>query len=203
MTEHSKHVTVYVPSLVRRREIGSIRVVTTMPLDWMVRGFAGAVERFRNAEERQGSDVPATAEVASIALFEASTWLDSITAKVRGLRDDPYVRAFRFVRQRCHHHWASVVFFDRDRRAYLWSSEGNVPIPEKEQHRNPRGEQAYTELFARRPVGAVLGYLEKLVAELPSDANRGLRSLTAASAAPSKASSNARSCSSASGARCP
>jgi hypothetical protein len=175
MSEHEKHVTVSVPSIVRRREVFAPRVVTTMPVEWMARGFAGAVRRFRDADElgrvAHANDIPRTAQVASIALFEASTWMDSLAERFSGLVSDPHVRAFQFARMRTHHQWADAIFFDPAQFAYVWRPESNLPPPEDPAFQRPKLERLYADLLAGRPIRDVLGRLEKRVTELVPEAD--------------------------------
>jgi hypothetical protein len=90
----------------------------------------------------------------------------TVTARVRDLRGDPYVRAFRFARQRIHHHWAAAIFFDQNQRAYVWYPESSFPVPVDERFVNAEGASRYAELFAERPVRDVLARLEERVTGL-------------------------------------
>jgi hypothetical protein len=145
-----------------------------MPLEWVVQGYAGAVRRFHDAEgsrrAAEANEIPSTAREASIALFEASTWIDSLIEQLPDFAGDPRVRAFVFVRQRIHHNWAAAIFFDPDKSTYVWRPESNFPIPREERHRNPKGERRYAELLAGRPVHDVVLHLERRVIALAAKA---------------------------------
>jgi hypothetical protein len=111
-------VVVAPPALVHARAVHAPRVVLTMPLDWVAHGFVGATRRVsaapvaRRTKEHEEPGAGTNPMEASIALFEASTWIDSLIEQRPDFAGDPRVRALVFVRQRIHHNWAAAIRFD-------------------------------------------------------------------------------------------
>ena len=144
---------------------GEPRISVAMPLDWMVRGYARAVRRFDEAAVASSDD----ARDGSIALFEASKWIDSLGDRAK-IRDDEMVQGLRFVRHRTHHHFADAVYFDPANNAWSWKPESNLPLPTKERHRGEKQKPFYEKL-AGKPVRDVLADVERLVVALAPTAD--------------------------------
>jgi hypothetical protein len=142
-----------------------LKVTVTMPLAWMVRGLLEAIDRFDQAAATSSTN----AERPSIALFEVSNWLDSICQRPSELRGDRHIRAFRYVRQRTHHGWASAIEYDPARSTWAWRRHEILPAPDPGREK-PKLERLYTDLLAERPVGDVLERLRKRVGSLPQNA---------------------------------
>jgi hypothetical protein len=77
--------------------------VRTVPRDWLVRGYAGAHDRFLDAS--QHPDLP---EGLFIPLFETLNWAGALEEKLRP-HSDPLLSAIRFVRNAVLHDWADAV----------------------------------------------------------------------------------------------
>jgi hypothetical protein len=143
-----------------------------MPLDWVAHGFVGATRRVlaaqvaRRTKEREGRGAGTNPMEASIALFEASTWMDSLIEQRPDFAGDPRVRALVFVPRRLHHNWAAAIRFDIEQKSYVWIPASNYPLPRRETDCNPEGERRYSELLAGRPIMDVLLHLEKRVIAL-------------------------------------
>jgi hypothetical protein len=153
------------------------KISVTMPLAKMVRGYVLA---HRRLEEVAGA-------YASIPLFEIGHWLVSMSDRkdiAEGFREDPDVRALRFLRNRIHHHYAAAVFIDPDTQEWRWYRAEVLPEPAREEYsEDERGEQAYEkhldrkgEGFYRRqleeqPMLDVFRRLEPLVIALAPDAD--------------------------------
>jgi hypothetical protein len=73
--------------------------VTTVPRDWLVRGYAEAHDRFLVASQH-----PDSPEVLYIPLFEALNWAGALEEKLRP-HTDPLLSAIRFVRNTLLHDW--------------------------------------------------------------------------------------------------
>jgi hypothetical protein len=124
----------------------------------------------RAAQEREAREAGANPMEASIALFEASTWMDSLIEQRPDFAGDPRVRALVFVRQRIHHNWAAAIRFDVEQTSYVWIPASNYPEPRKRRDRNREGERRYSEFLAGRPIMEVLLHLEKRVIALAREA---------------------------------
>jgi hypothetical protein len=68
------------------------RISAAIPLEWMVRGYVKAVCRFDEAAVASSDD----ARDVSIALFEASNWIASLSDRVEMISDDGVVQGLRF-----------------------------------------------------------------------------------------------------------
>ncbi len=140
---------------------GAPRVVLTLPLGCMIRGYVQAVRRF----EAAASESPEAAWDVYAALFEASHWIDSLASRT-DLASDAQVQAFRFVRHRTHHHFSAAVFFDEASTEWTWGPAANMPLPEDPKYRQEKLERPYEQLLAGRPVREVMHHIEKLVVAL-------------------------------------
>jgi hypothetical protein len=156
-------------------EAQPLRAVMTLPVEWVIRGFVRAIGRVREAEEArrldEASGRTSTARDATIALAEASTWLDILIVQFPELRDNEHVLVLQFVRERTHHHWAGAIYFDRDRSAYVWYPEENLPLPREQKYRKDTRRQGYVRLLEGRPVDEVLAQLERRVIALAPNAD--------------------------------
>ena len=146
--------------------VGTPRVSVTLPIEWMVRGFLKAAQRFDEAEAASSGD----ARDGCIALFEAGNWIASLSDRVP-LKGDAIVQGFIFARHRTHHHYAAAVYFDDATNAWTWYPESNLPLPEDEKDRSANLQPFYERHLAEMPVRNVLRHIEKLVTTLAPNAD--------------------------------
>jgi hypothetical protein len=106
MGEHGKDVTVHEQTATFVLSADAPRVSITMPVEWMLTGFHRALDRLRRAAGETSAE---TARDVSIALFEVSSWLDSLNDRFPQLKGSPHVRALLFARNRTHHQFAEPV----------------------------------------------------------------------------------------------
>jgi hypothetical protein len=156
---------------------GAVSVALSMPLPWMVEGFALAVARFEEADGPESVD----AKDACIPLFEALSWLNAIkkTYKPASLIGNSDVRALRFVRNRQHHHKAAPVRRGEGVDQWIWHRAETIPEPRRDDypanaggetayqtHLDRKGERVYIKQLADKPVREVLKRLEQKVSAL-------------------------------------
>jgi hypothetical protein len=143
-----------------RFSAGAARISVTLPYAWMIRGYVHAVRRYDAASQTNARDL-------CIALFEATTWLDSLRQR-GGLTCDDDLAALQYVRIRTHHQWAAAVYFDREQGTWVWYPASNFPSPNERQH--PKLEARYERRLAGKPVRDVLSRIEARVIALDPDA---------------------------------
>src|SRR4051794_24085654 len=116
------------------------RVSVTAPLDWLVRGLAQAVDRFRENASRSLS----SGEDVAIPLFEALHWSQALREQLgkSGQASDPSLDALRFVRNRTHHHAAAAMYPDSANACWCWYPSGTLP-PGDPKRADPKGERLY------------------------------------------------------------
>ena len=98
----------------------------------------------------------------SIALFEASNWVDSLSDRI-AIAGDVMVQGFLFVRHRTHHDFAAAVYFDAASGAWTWYPESNLPLPLDPRHESGKLKPFYEKHLAQKPVRDVLAHVEQLV----------------------------------------
>jgi hypothetical protein len=123
------------------------------------KAYAAAVERLALASADQG-----LADEAFAALAEATNWLVSLTDQT-DLAGDMDVQAVTFARNRAHHHWASVAYFDKERDALMWRPATQLPVPQNERFRDEKRQPVYEERLSQRPVLEVFERLRAIVAK--------------------------------------
>jgi hypothetical protein len=118
-----------------------------MPLDWLLHGFRGAVDRLTEAV---ASDEE-TARSVSISAFEAANWLDAIAGREQ-IAGDHRIKALLYARNRLHHQWSAGMHVDQALGTWVWYQTANIRLPDDERYLNPGGERAYEQYLAGRPV---------------------------------------------------
>jgi hypothetical protein len=137
---------------------GSLSATVQMGIQPMVRGYVFATRRLRDAVNRSDAlDIYA-------ALFEVSSWLDSLSERDAGLNGRDDVQAAKFARNRTHHQWASGV--QNDGGEWRWRPLENLPVPDDPKHRNTKLEPVYQRRLERNRVVEVFDRLERFVVAL-------------------------------------
>jgi hypothetical protein len=124
----------------------------------VIRGYRLAVERLREAHDREDHDG------VFIALTEAMNWLASL-ADVSDLSKTEDVGAVIFARNRTHHGLASITYRGESRGLHAWRPATQLPIPQDPRHANPKGEKMYVKRLAKQPVLDVFSRLEAVVSK--------------------------------------
>ena len=136
-------------------------VITTVPREWCVAGYARAHDRFKEASSQH----PHEPDQVFIPLFEALNWAGGLEEDARRHTDD-LLWAVRFVRNRVVHNWADAVKGrDISEPALLvvgppvvwewyWRDRASLPSGT-----NNRGGPAYDALLADKPVRDALEQL--------------------------------------------
>jgi hypothetical protein len=130
------------------------------PSAWLVRGYVAAVERFRE----QAAIRSDSAHEVYPSLFEALTWAHSLWDTWFRLVEpqDRHLDGLRYVRDRCHHQLASVIY--RDPAApggWRWCGIGHLPLEDPGRGHDREGAKNYTELLEERPVVETLDIVER------------------------------------------
>jgi hypothetical protein len=81
--------------VVETEGVPPVRAVATIPPAWMTKGFLAARDRV----DKQAAASTTMSQGLTIALFEASNWLDSLKDKVQRLERDGHVKALNFARK--------------------------------------------------------------------------------------------------------
>jgi hypothetical protein len=129
-----------------------------------VRGYATAVRRLEDAAALGDSNP----DDVYISLTEAAHWLSSI-AEQKGLRGDVDVQALIFARNRAHHWWASVTYFDRN--CWRWRPESQLPVPDKPKHVDEKRGKIYRERLEEQPILDVMHRLLPTITALAPNAD--------------------------------
>jgi hypothetical protein len=122
---------------------------------WAIAGFKSAVTRFRAAEAAGGVDD------AHHAVFEALSWLDSLSSAKKSLVGDVTVKGLLFARARSHHHLASVIELSEGTDTWLWRRAS--VLPHDESYKNEAGERAYEKVLSGKPVAVALTAAERAI----------------------------------------
>ena len=148
-------------------------VVTSVPRDWLVAGYANAHDRFKEASQH-----PDSPDLLFIPLFEALNRAGVLEEDARPHKDD-LVAAIRFVRNRVVRQWANAVEGRNIPNStglvvqplgagvgrsgalgpptvwqWFWRDRASLPSGT-----NNRGGPAYDALLADNPVGDALDQL--------------------------------------------
>ena len=143
LTDEAMKITDSIDARVSRAPVGAIG------------GFKSAVARFRAAEVAGDSDE------AHRAIFEALTWLDSLTSVKSELLGDVTVKALTFARARSHHHHASLIELPENSDVWLWRRSSILPFDPK--YENAAGLRAYDKTLSGKPVSSALAAAERAI----------------------------------------
>jgi hypothetical protein len=130
------------------------------PSSWLVRGYVAAVERFRE-QAAIGSD---SAREVYPPLFEALNWAHSLWDTWFRLVEpqDRHLDGLRYLRDRCHHQLASVIYPDPAARGgWRWHGTGHLPPEDPGRGHDREGAKNYSEFLEQRPVLETLEIVER------------------------------------------
>ena len=112
-------------------------------------------------------------------------FMDNVSSTRAEAIDDPVLIGLRTARNRVHHQWArawyskaasspqvtrpitsgSRIVWPPVGIEFCWKQLDSLPAPEEERHRNRKGEQAYRDYLADRPVTDALNKLAELMGD--------------------------------------
>jgi hypothetical protein len=158
-------------------KVGEPTILRLANREWLFEGYRRALSRFREAADRHDE-----AKETFIPLFETLSWAVTITffLQDRGIALDPHLDGLRWVRNRVHHQWADALelapFFLGPMVAagksrinpgpfyhWVWRQPEELPPGDRP---DPKGEQAYRNLLARRQARQALDAIEQFLDSL-------------------------------------